>query len=197
MRVTVRPLPAWPYGKQSPRSATYRSTYTDTLTELDDELSAIGAREVIIGVVASERDVRIDGQLRADAKVGYPGVELSFELPDGRRVAFHTDRHRGYASSWQDNLRAIVLGLRALRAVSRYGITEGVGEQYAGFAQLPSGGPDPERGRRLVERLGSVGKALRATHPDTRDGDYTDRDFADVQAYREATEGRLTAGATR
>jgi hypothetical protein len=107
-------------------------------------------------------------------------------LPDRRRVAFHTDRHRGYASSWRDNLRAIVLGLRALRAVSRYGITEGIGEQYAGFAQLTAGGPDPERGRRLVQDRfnGSVAVALRATHPDTRDDAYSDRDFADVQAYR-------------
>lgn len=39
---------------------------------------------------------------------------------------------------WQHNVRAIGLGLQALRAVDRYGITSGR-EQYRGFAELPSG----------------------------------------------------------
>lgn len=182
MRATFRPLPAWPYPEQSARPATYKTTYAQTLVQLENEIEHLRGSEVIIGVVADERDVRIDGLLRADAKVRHDGVEVSFETPGGRRLVFHTDRHRGYAQSWQDNLRAIVLGLESLRAVDRYGITS-TAEQYAGFAQLGPGGPDPERGRQLVEAAGGVSQALKRHHPDHR-GD--PRDFADVQAYRAA-----------
>lgn len=181
MRATFRPLAAWPYEEQPARAATYKSSYARTLQDLEREIEAIDGRELIIGVVTDEASIRIDGAMRADAKVRHAGVEVSFEVPDGRRLAFHTDRHKGFTNSWQDNLRAIALGLEALRAVSRYGITSGVGEQYAGFAQLGAGGPDPERGRLLAERHGSVAEALKRTHPD-HGGD--PHDLADVQAYR-------------
>jgi hypothetical protein len=39
---------------------------------------------------------------------------------------------------WQENIRAIALGLEALRKVDRYGITSR-GEQYTGWKALPSG----------------------------------------------------------
>lgn len=46
-----------------------------------------------------------------------------------RCATFHT---------WQDNVRAIALGMEALRKVERYGITE-LDQQYAGFMQLNAG----------------------------------------------------------
>jgi hypothetical protein len=79
------------------------------------------------------------------------------------------------------------LGLEALRAVSRYGITTGLGEQYAGFLRLETGAADPERGRRLVEEAGGIRPAIKRWHPDNPDGD--GRAFADVQAYRQLTGG--------
>jgi hypothetical protein len=196
MRATFRPLPAWPYASQPTRHATFRVSYARTLADLEREIGYLRGREVIIGLVTDESQVRLDGMIRADARINQPGVELSFEKPDGTRLVFHTDVHKGYGTSWQDNLRAIALGLEALRAVDRYGITS-TAEQYAGFAQLTSGGPDAGRGKRLVEERfdGSIAAALRGTHPDTRRDGYTDRDFADVQAYRTQTEPRLPAGA--
>jgi hypothetical protein len=180
VRATFRPLPAWPYPEQPARAATYKATYDRTLQDLEYEIERLDGRELIIGLVADENQVRIDGQMRSDAKVRHPGVEVSFEVAGGRRLTFHTDAHKGYASSWQDNLRAVALGLEALRAVSRYGITTGIGEQYAGFAQLTAGGPDPTRGRVLVEKAGGVRQAQRKHHPDHGG---QDRDFVDVQAY--------------
>ncbi len=188
MKATFRPLAAWPYPEQKHRPATFRVTYQRTLQDLEYEIEQLGGSELIIGVVASERDVRIDGLLRSDAKVGHAGVEVSFEVPDGRRLTFHTDVHSGYTNSWQDNLRAIALGLEALRAVQRYGITTGIGEQYAGFAQLAAGGPDPARGKVLVERAGGLRQALMKHHPD-RGGDQ--RDMVDVIAYRDSIGGQL------
>jgi hypothetical protein len=181
VRATFRPLPAWPYAEQPARAATYKATYSRTLQDLEYEIERLDGSELIIGVVADDSQIRIDGAMRSDAKVRHPGVEVSFEVPGGRRLTFHTDVHKGYANSWQDNLRAVALGLEALRAVSRYGITTGFGEQYAGFAAIGPGGPDPERGRRLVESHGSVAEALKKTHPD-HGGD--PQQFADVQAYR-------------
>lgn len=183
MRATFRPLPAWPYPEQAARPATYKATYSRTLQDLEYEIERLDGRELIIGLVADENQIRIDGQMRSDAKVRHPGVEVSFEVAGGRRLTFHTDVHKGYGTSWQDNLRAVALGLEALRAVSRYGITTGIGEQYAGFQAIGPGGPDAERGRKLVERHGSVADALKATHPD-HGGDPAQ--FADVQAFRTA-----------
>lgn len=40
--------------------------------------------------------------------------------------------------SWQENVRAIALGMEALRKVERYAITE-ADQQYAGFMALPRG----------------------------------------------------------
>lgn len=40
---------------------------------------------------------------------------------------------------WQANVRAIALGMEALRKVERYAITE-ADQQYSGFMQLPRGG---------------------------------------------------------
>lgn len=188
MRATFRPLPAWPYPEQPHRPATFKVTYARTLQDLEREIEHLGGSELMIGLVTDESQIRIDGFMRSDAKVRHSGVEVSFEVPDGRRLTFHTDVHSGYTNSWQDNLRAIALGLEALRAVQRYGITTGLGEQYAGFAALTAGGPDLEKGRKLVERAGGIRQALMAHHPD-RGGDA--RDFADVQAYRDSVGGGL------
>jgi hypothetical protein len=185
MQMTFRPLPAWPYPEQPARPATYKATYQATLYDLERELEAIGASDVILAVVADARDVRLDGQLRSDAKVRHAGVELSFDKPGVGRVTFHTDRHRGWAESWKDNLRAIALGLEALRAVDRYGITTS-GQQYAGFAALTAGPGQEELGAELVERYGGVTEALRATHPDTGGASASDRDFAAVMAFKRA-----------
>jgi hypothetical protein len=85
-------------------------------------------------------------------------------------------------ATWQENLRAIALGLEALRKVDRYGVTTR-GEQYTGWKALPAGESEPnvERGRSLIEEFGGVKQALMATHPD-RGGDPAR--FADVQAAR-------------
>ena len=109
----------------------------------------------------------------------HPGIELSFDTPQHGRLVYATD----VCSRWEHNVRSIALGLEALRAVDRYGITRR-GEQYAGWKQLASGSPDGsvERGRELIRKHGSVRAALMATHPDQGGAP---SDFADVQAARE------------
>ena len=192
MRATFRALPAWLHQPRPERPASYTADYRSTLNLLESELAALDASDVVIALVMAERDVRLDGSLRGDARPIYPGVELSFDTPDRGRLTFTTDRHRGYvtrdvysgptwkARAWQDNLRAIALGLQALRAVNRYGITS-ASEQYAGFVLIESG--PVERGRRLVDEAGSIDAALKRHHPD---GGGHPRALQDVLAYRES-----------
>lgn len=148
MILTFRPIKVWPDGWQDARRARsaspFRSTHSDTLLLLDRELRHLGARSVTLQVDASERDVRLDGQLRADAKVSHPGVILTIETKRFGTLVYPCDAFTGgywgsrQLAGWQANLRAIALGLEALRKVERYGIAER-GQQYAGYRELPSG----------------------------------------------------------
>lgn len=191
MKATWRPLASWPYPQRPQqhdqfRSAKHALDWDHVLQELEWELERNDADDVLIGVVADPSKFTIGGQLRAGARATHPGAEVSFDH-GGQRITFHTDAY----DSLQSNLRAITLGLAALRAVDRYGITSGR-EQWAGFAQLTAGGPDVGRGRLLVERAGSIRAALMEHHPD-RDGDPAK--FADVVAYRDSLGGgQLTRG---
>lgn len=185
MKATWIPIPSWPYTQRPQQHDLFRSGpkalgWDRVLQELEWELERVGAEDVVIGVVAPADAVGISGQLRYRSRVTHPGTELSFNR-GAQRVTFHTDAY----DSLQSNLRAITLGLAALRAVDRYGITSGA-EQWAGFAQLTAGGPDVVKGKALVERAGGIRQALMDHHPD-RGGNA--RDFADVQAYRDSVGG--------
>lgn len=62
-------------------------------------------------------------------------VALQAATDPSRRLVYATDA----CEDWRHNVRSIALGLEALRAVDRYGITR-KGEQYAGFrAALTAG----------------------------------------------------------
>lgn len=180
---TFRPLPIWPYPPTANRRSryTFRAPWSDTVEMLKYEVDRLGGSAAIIAAGFSEGDIRkTDGLPRADARVpSHPGVEVSFDTPMGRLV-YGTD----VVEDWQGNVRSIALGLEALRAVDRFGISR-KGEQYAGWLALP--GPEGaavDRGRRLVETHGGIVPALKATHPD-HGGDQ--QAFQDVQAYRRTT----------
>lgn len=180
MRATWRALAAWLYEPRPKQSTSFHSTWDATLALLEREVERIDGDDVVIGVVCDPSQISFSGALKAGARaaIRHPGVEISFETAERGRLTFHTDAFNSLA--W--NLRAVALGLEALRTVDRYGITSS-GEQYTGFAQLAAGGPDAERGRVLVERAGSLTEALKRHHPD-HGGEA--RDFVDVQAFKKA-----------
>lgn len=182
MQVTFRPLAVWPYPETERRRSrwTFKAGWSSTLDLLDRELRYLDASNIVLGAMFREQDLRLDGMPRADARMpSHPGIELSFDSPHGRLV-YATDS----CDWWEHNVRSIALGLEALRAVDRFGITR-KGEQYAGWKQLPAGSPGPsiERGRELIAEYGGVREAIKATHPD-HGGDR--EDFEAVQAAREA-----------
>lgn len=184
MRATWRPLPAWPYPLRARSASTFRTGWDGSLAKLEDEIGRIKGDDVVIGVVCDASAISFSGALKAGARtqVKYRGAEVSFSLPGRGRVVFYTDAY----PTLHANLHAIALGLEALRAVDRHGITSSA-EQYAGFAQLAAGGPDPLRGKALVDAAGGVRQAQRKHHPDAGGAS---RDFVDVIAYVESLEAR-------
>lgn len=138
--IMFRPLVAWPGPvttdrRRSPFGASWPAT-TDLLGR---ELFHLGARDVVLQIALEERDIRNDGLPRANARKPYhPGVVLAFNAPGLGPLKYQTDAF----DDWQANVRAIALGLEALRKVDRYGITK-KGEQYAGWKALGAGGPEP------------------------------------------------------
>jgi hypothetical protein len=154
LNAQFRPLEHWPGERNKYRKdSTFRATYPKTLDELENELSKIRAKEIIIQVEGLTRDdIRNDGWPRSgNWKNGYggPGVIVSFESPKGA-MSFPCDKFR----DWQDNLRAIAKSLEALRMVDRYGVTRG-NEQYKGWAQLPPSNGQMDQ-KAAVEFLNSL-----------------------------------------
>lgn len=170
-----KPLPIWPRKATAGRRISpYRSRWEVTLRDLERELGHLKATEVDIALGVRPEDLTRAGQVRAGVKPTHPGVEVSFLTPKGRFV-YVTDA----CIDWKDNVRSVALGLEALRAVNRYGITP-EGEQYRGFMQLED--PMVVWGRELIAKHGTARKALMATHPD-RGG--SAGDFQAVQAASE------------
>lgn len=182
MDISFRPLPNWPYPATPDRRfgqfkhRGVKIPWERTLRDLQYEVEMLDGHDIIIGAGYAEGDVRRDRQPRADARAPrHPGVEISFESRYGR-LTYATD----VFWDWRDNVRAVALGLEALRAIDRWGVARR-GQQYAGFAQLPAGGPDATRGKALVEAAGGMTQALKRHHPDAGGNE---RDFIDVTAYR-------------
>ena len=178
-QVTFRPIDLWAGPRTVNRRASpFRAPYSSTLNLLDRELNALRAVRVVIQLALTEQDIRLDGLPRSAARPQHPGVVLAFRSElHGIDLQYAVDAF----SRWEDNLRAIALGLEALRKVDRYGMTRS-GEQYRGFRQLGAGDDGlVERGHELIEEHGSITEALRATHPD-HGGDADD--FMAVQAAR-------------
>lgn len=142
---TFRPISTWPGAlrkQEERRSIPFKVGYSETVALLKYEVEALDGKNGVIELALRDRDIRRDGLPRSDARrPDHPGVIVSFDSRFGP-LRYFTDvfgEGHGYQMpGWQANLRAIALGLEALRKVDRYGITRR-GEQYTGWKQLPSG----------------------------------------------------------
>jgi hypothetical protein len=125
-----------PWDGSKPRCSYRRSQFSASLSKtlrlLSRELGNLNATKLVVLLDVSERDIRLDGAPRANARIGEPCVAVSFESKHGpvRMVT-------GEYSTWQDNLRAVALSLEALRSVDRYGVSKS-GEQYRGWRAIPA-----------------------------------------------------------
>lgn len=145
---TIRPIDVWPEGWRIPRerrpSPFRQRSYEATLDLLMREAEAATALDLTLQLDVDPGDLRRDGHLRAAAKVEHPGVIVTLDTKRYGVLTYPCDTFTRTVYSdppaWQINLRAVALGLEALRKVARYGIAER-GQQYAGFGALPPGRP--------------------------------------------------------
>lgn len=135
MEYQFRPLDRWPHPPTKKRRSqwTFKAKWNDTLSLLGQELRFLGAQRVVLQAVIDVRQIRLDGMLRAGASPSHPGIVLSFDSQSAGSLSFPCDS----CDFWQHNVRSIALGLQALRAVDRYGVTKRA-EQYKGWERLPS-----------------------------------------------------------
>jgi hypothetical protein len=191
LQATFRPIDKWPGNRTASyqrKRSTFKASYSDTLSLLEDELVKIGGKQVVIRAGFEPKDIRNDRWPRSSARPkSDPGVIVSCQSKQGA-LSFPCDRF----DAWEDNLRAIAKSLEALRMVDRYGVTRG-NEQYKGFAQLP---PAPTSEKKMATseaadfiarhstfsaiRIGSdlgifreaYRQAARKLHPDTGSGSH-------------------------
>lgn len=210
-KMTLRPLVAWTGPetrdrKKSPFSATWGQTMELLDRELWNLADGYGNAPSVLQIALREQDFRkTDGMPRANSVVSHPGVILNIESSKGP-LSYPCDRF----DSWQSNLRAIALGLEALRKISRYGITPG-DEQYAGWRALPQQASAPAMSADQAEKvladylrgqdgdssllIGTVAQLYRrakaAAHPDRHGGDQTSWDLIEAAAAVLRNAGRL------
>jgi hypothetical protein len=164
--VTVRPLDEdLPLGD---RWSQFRAAWSQTVSLLAKELRQLDAEHIVLQLAVTERDLRVDGMPRANARLWNPAVILSFDSKYGP-LRYAT----GEYDDWQDNVRAIALSMQALRAVDRYGVSKR-GEQYTGWRAIPmstdSAGSlqNAQQAQEYLDREfgGDLRRALFETHPD-------------------------------
>lgn len=144
MRLIARPIDQWPdtlLGEAGRSYSRFGASWSDTADLLKREVELLGGHEVVLQMAITESDCRNDGWIRATARPAHPGVIVSFDSKHGPLRYWtdeFTDGGRGHLNGWQSNVRAVALGLEALRKVDRYGIARS-GEQYRGWNALPAG----------------------------------------------------------
>lgn len=162
-----RPLLLWDQPETDPRASgtRFRAGWNETVDLLQREAEHLGAQTIAIQVAADASQIRRDGMLRSVARVGHPGVKVAFNSDFGP-LTYATDQY----DHWKANVRAIALGLQALRAVDRYGISRR-GEQYTGWSALsdkPAGHGDlsVEEARRILSQFPpySLSNAMEIQH---------------------------------
>lgn len=178
----IEPLGQWTRPVTDPRASSgrFRSNWQSTLDLLLDEIGRLDPSGAIaVRVDVEHGDIRRDGMLRANARVRFPGVIVSFTSALHGPLTYATDAYEQRYSSdlpgWQANLRAIALSLEALRAVDRYGVTKS-GEQYVGWRAIETG---PS-----TVGFASAEEALRWVHQQA--GSEVAADVAPRTAYRAA-----------
>lgn len=152
-RLVFEPLLDWPHPQQrherSPFSARWAGD-TGTRDLLLKEADQLGATLVVVELDLRREDLRQDGEIRANARLGSGKVRISLDTKHGP-MRFACDRYHAGTLSWQANARAIALTMEALRTVERYGAVH-TAEQYQGFLAIEQTPP---------EGFGTADEALR------------------------------------
>lgn len=123
----------------SRKRSQFKTDRDESIRMVGRELELLGAEYWVLEVDYLERDIRVDGTLRKDARAVGPRIVADAETDKGPlRMACDT-----YEAA-KANIHAIALTLTALRAIDRYGAAS-KGEQYTGWLALPSVGTTTTR----------------------------------------------------
>lgn len=114
---------------------TPKASYTRAFSLLRYELSRIKATDVILEAGFRLDQLRNDGQPYLNAKPEHSSCRLSFKKGGKTPLSFEC----GSFSAFHVNVYLIAMTLERLRAVERYGCTQG-DQQYRGWSQLPPSG---------------------------------------------------------
>ena len=128
--ITVRFVPLARPADLRTRRSQFKCSWSDSFDLLKRELRMVSATNVVLQAGYEPGQLRNDGWPKATSNPSHPAVIMSFDAK-GRALSFPCSQ---YDRLW-DNIRAIALSLKALRAVDRYGVTQRA-EQYQGWAQL-------------------------------------------------------------
>jgi hypothetical protein len=126
------------------KSNPFSAKWTETKSLLLYEAERLAARDVVIELDVDEGDILASGEgLKANRRMrDFPGavVRLVGTRHGDLRYACDTfaGRWSGDPPDWQINVRAIAVGLEALRKVERYGLGSR-GEQYVGWKAIGAG----------------------------------------------------------
>lgn len=187
LQYTTRPISDRTYLGSATTFSRFTVTWTQALDVLEREYNYLVGEDLVIEIDVTEREIRNDGMIRANAKPSSPGIRIAFNSKHGPLLYACDQYVAGYyakMSDWQHNVYAVALTLEALRSVNRYGATKS-GEQYRGYRQI---GSEPHSGAApfttktqardfLVSVVGFEGadglsdqllirRAARSTHPD-------------------------------
>lgn len=133
-RLVFEPLTDWPHRPVRHERSPFSARWVDTRDLLLREADQLGATLVIVELDLGRDDLRQDGEIRANARLGSGKVRVSLDTKHGA-MRFACDRYHAGTLSWQANARAIALTMESLRAVERYGAVH-TAEQYQGFLAI-------------------------------------------------------------
>ena len=209
LNIQIKSIRNWP-GKETsnPKRSQFKSTYRTTISQLEDEIKRMPGADpssLAIEMWVDPRDIRLDGQLRANARPQKQGIILSFNRHFRLSRPGHPPESKVQTLSypcdafndWQDNLRAITLSLAALRQVERYGVFKyddivnrlalpsaedsvSTRQSAAEFLERHSGIPAKEILFSDAARSSAFRKAAMTTHPDRGGNPETFQKIADA-----------------
>lgn len=191
--IRFRPMRGWDGPLTDPRAsgAAFSAELYKTERLLLTEARQLGASDVIVEVDAPAGDFLADGTGMKSGRrePEFPGVVVHLIGTRHGDLRYACDafeaRYSNDLPGWQCNLRAVALGLEALRKPERYGIASR-GEQYRGFAALPPGTPLGSRAAPEALTLDGAARLLAAGMDGLDAGDLLDDRSAAVTAYRVA-----------
>lgn len=171
-------------GKHKSSPFDWKTTFGQTEELLFRELKMLGAKNAVMEVDLQESQIRLDGRPKSGArKPETPAVAIAFDTDKGS-MRFATDRFY----NWEHNVRAIALGMEALRKIERYGIANS-DQQYTGWRQLEAKGQSSIDAEATIFALArteldepgftvkqAYRRAVRYVHPDVNAGAQADWD---------------------